>query len=108
METPSLPRYNTRARAHQHSANNALHLAPCVFRPITFKNNKGFHAAPKQASNHIPMTNAVINQDTGARLEYLEANMGHLLLLDVERGDLQCCMPVYGSPSEMLHAWGSL
>jgi hypothetical protein len=70
MERPSLPRYNTRVRAHQHSANNTQHLAPRVFCPIIFTNTQGFHAAPKQAINHIPMANAVINQETGARLEY--------------------------------------
>jgi hypothetical protein len=68
METPSLPRYNTRARAHQHSYNQAQFLAPHFFRPIAFTNNQGVHVSPKQATNHIPMTNAVINQDTGASL----------------------------------------
>jgi hypothetical protein len=70
METPSLPRYKTRTRARQHSANNAQHHAPRVFRPITFTNTQGFHTSPKQAINQIPMVNAVINQDTGASLEY--------------------------------------
>jgi hypothetical protein len=70
METPSLRRYNTRARAHQHSANQAQHLAPHVFLPITFTNTQDFHASPKQAINHIPMANAVINQNTGNSLEY--------------------------------------
>jgi hypothetical protein len=41
METTSLPRYNTRARARQHSANQAYFLAPRVFLPIAFKNNQG-------------------------------------------------------------------
>jgi hypothetical protein len=41
METPSLPRYNTRARARQHSANQAQHLAPYVLRPITLTNMTG-------------------------------------------------------------------
>jgi hypothetical protein len=70
METPSLPRYNTRARARQHSANNAQHRAPHVLRPITFTNTQVFNADPKQAINHIPMANAVIDQDTGSILEY--------------------------------------
>jgi hypothetical protein len=70
MKTPSLPRYNTRARALQHSANQAQILAPRVFRPISFTNTQGFHVALNQATNNIPMSNAVINQDTGASLEY--------------------------------------
>jgi hypothetical protein len=72
MESPSLPRFNTRARSSQHSANNAQHIAPCVFRPIPFTNTEVFHAAPKQAINQIPMVNAVINQETGASLEYCQ------------------------------------
>jgi hypothetical protein len=36
LETPSLPRYNTRARAQQHSAHSIQHHAPRVFCPITF------------------------------------------------------------------------
>jgi hypothetical protein len=70
METPSLPRYATRGRARQHSANNAHNHAPHVSRPLTFTSTQVFHAAPKQAINQIPMANAVINQDTGASLEY--------------------------------------
>jgi hypothetical protein len=70
METPSLPRYNTRERERQHSANQDRYHASCVFRPITFKNTQGFHVAPKQVSKHILMANAVINQDTGAILDY--------------------------------------
>jgi hypothetical protein len=70
METPSLPRYNTRSRTFQHSANQAQFLAPRVFRPIAFTNNQGVDVAPGKATNHIPMVNAVINQDTGASLEY--------------------------------------
>jgi hypothetical protein len=70
MEAPSLPRYNTRARTRQHSANQAQLLAPRVFCPITLTNTQGFNAAPKQANNNIPMANAVINQDTGAGLDY--------------------------------------
>jgi hypothetical protein len=37
---------------------------------FTFTNTQVFNAAPKQAVNHIHMANAVINQDTGASLEY--------------------------------------
>jgi hypothetical protein len=70
METPSLPRYNTRARARKHSANQAQFLAPRFFRPNAFTNTQGVHVAPRQATNHIPMANAVINQDTGTSLDY--------------------------------------
>jgi hypothetical protein len=48
METPSLPRYNTRARARQQSANQVHLLAPRVLRPITFINTQGFHTAQKK------------------------------------------------------------
>jgi hypothetical protein len=41
-----------------------------VFCPIAFTNNQGVDVAPTQASNHIPMDNAVINQDSGSSLEY--------------------------------------
>jgi hypothetical protein len=68
IETPALPRYNTRSRSRQHSANQAKFLAPHIFRPIAFTNN---HTMPlTQAPNLIPMANAVINEDTGAILEY--------------------------------------
>jgi hypothetical protein len=70
METPSLPRYNTRARARQHSANQAQFLAPRVFRPIAFMDNQSVDVSPIQATNHIPMSNAEINQETCASLEY--------------------------------------
>jgi hypothetical protein len=70
MVTPSLHRYNTRSRARQNSVNNAQHHAPCVLCPITLSNTQVFHADPKQAINQFTMANAVINQDTGARLEY--------------------------------------
>jgi hypothetical protein len=70
MESPSLPRYNTRARAHQHSANQAHFLAPRIFRPIAFTNNQGVDVTPRKATNNIPMVNVVINQDTSVSLEY--------------------------------------
>jgi hypothetical protein len=70
METPSLPRYNTRARERQHSANQAQFLAPHDLRTIIFTNTQGFHVAPMQAINDIPMDNDVINQETDASLEY--------------------------------------
>jgi hypothetical protein len=50
-ETPSLPSYNTKSRARQHSDNNDRHHAPRVFLPITFTNTQVFHTAPKQAIN---------------------------------------------------------
>jgi hypothetical protein len=40
METPAIPRYNTRSRARQHSANQAQFLAPRILRPIAFTNNQ--------------------------------------------------------------------
>jgi hypothetical protein len=70
MEASTLPRHTTRARARQHSANNAQHHSPRVFRPIIFTNTQVFHAAPKQAINQIPMANDVIKENTGASLEY--------------------------------------
>jgi hypothetical protein len=70
METPALPRYNTRSRARQHSANQAQFLAPCIFRPIAFTNNQTIDMPLTQAHNPITMANAVINEDTGAILEY--------------------------------------
>jgi hypothetical protein len=68
-ETPSTPRYTTRTGAQQHSANSVKHHVPRV-TPLTFTNTQGFHIAPQRAINHIPMTNDVINQDTGVSLEY--------------------------------------
>jgi hypothetical protein len=72
METPAIPRYNTRARSRQQSANQAQFLAPRIFRPIAFTNNQSSVVTLTQAPNPnpIPMANAVINQDTGASLEY--------------------------------------
>jgi hypothetical protein len=40
METPAPPKYNTRARAHQQSVNQAKFLAPRISRPIAFTNNQ--------------------------------------------------------------------
>jgi hypothetical protein len=71
METPALPRYNTRVRARQHSANEAQFLAPRNLRPIAFTNNQSIALTLTQAPNHIPMANAVIHQNTGSSLEYL-------------------------------------
>jgi hypothetical protein len=59
--SPAIPRYNTRARAHQHAAHLAQTRCPRIFRPLAF--------APCQT---IPkhMANSVINEETGASLEY--------------------------------------
>jgi hypothetical protein len=70
VEYPSLPRYSTRVRERQHSANQAQFLAPWIFLPIAFTNNQGVDVTPIQDTNHIPMANDVINQDTGASLDY--------------------------------------
>jgi hypothetical protein len=40
METPALPRYNTRARARQHSANQAHFLAPRISAPLYLQTTK--------------------------------------------------------------------
>jgi hypothetical protein len=69
METPALPRYNTRARSRQHSANQAQFLTPRIFRPISFTNNQSISVTSTQVPNPIPMVNAVINQETGASLD---------------------------------------
>ena len=70
MEAPAPPRYNTRARTQRHLANIVQHQAPRVFRPITFTATSGGNCSPQPAYNQIPMANAVINEDTGASLEY--------------------------------------
>jgi hypothetical protein len=70
METPAVPRYNTRARARQHSANQAHTLTPRIFRPITFTNKQTITFPFKKAPQTMPMANSVINEDTGASLEY--------------------------------------
>jgi hypothetical protein len=64
------PRYNTRARARHHSANQAQFLDQRIFRPIAFTNNQYITVTSTQAPNPISMANAVINHDTGASLEY--------------------------------------
>jgi hypothetical protein len=70
MDTQALPRYNTRARARQHSANQAQFLAPRIFCPIEFTNNQTIPLT--QAPNPIPIATAtaIINEDTGSSLEY--------------------------------------
>jgi hypothetical protein len=70
METPAVPRYNTRSRARQHSANKAHTLTPRIFRPIAFTHNQAITLPFKQAPKTMPMANSVINEDTGAILEY--------------------------------------
>jgi hypothetical protein len=68
MESPSPQRYNTRARAQHHSSNIAQQNAPRIL--CTFTAVSGCHVAPQKAYNQITMVNDVINQDTGASLEY--------------------------------------
>jgi hypothetical protein len=70
MDTPSLPRYNTRARVQQHYAHSVQNYAPRVFFPITFTNTQVCQISPQHTINQIPMANDVINQDTGDSLEY--------------------------------------
>jgi hypothetical protein len=61
MTTPTIPQYNTRALARQHAAHQAQTLSPRIFRPIAF-------TSPQHIP--MPMANSVINEDTGASLEY--------------------------------------
>jgi hypothetical protein len=70
METPAIPRYNTRARARQHSANQAHTLKKHIFCPIAFTSKKYVAMPITQAPWPFPMANAVKNEDTGASLEY--------------------------------------
>jgi hypothetical protein len=68
MESPPPQRYNTRARAQQHSSHSAQQNAPRIF--CTFTAVSGCHVARQKAYNQITMVNDVINQDTCASLEY--------------------------------------
>jgi hypothetical protein len=61
MDTPTVPQYNTRALARQHSAHQAQTLSPRIFRTIVFTTHQNIN---------MPMANSVINEDTGASLEY--------------------------------------
>jgi hypothetical protein len=70
METLAIPRYNTRAIASQHSANQAHTLKQSILCPIDFKRNKAFAIPITQAPRTMPMANEVVNEDTGASLEY--------------------------------------
>jgi hypothetical protein len=72
METPAVPRYNTRARARQHSVHQAQTLSPRNFRPIAFTNNQNMTFPIQQNPQTMPMANPVINEDTGASLKYLQ------------------------------------
>jgi hypothetical protein len=59
--TPTISRYNTRTIARQHAAHLAQTRRPRIFLPLAF--------SPRQT---IPkhMSNSVINDETGASLEY--------------------------------------
>jgi hypothetical protein len=70
METPAVPRYNTRDLAHQHSAHQAKTLSPRIFRPIAFTTNQNITLPIQHNPLAMPMVNSVINEDTGASLEY--------------------------------------
>jgi hypothetical protein len=59
--SPAIPRYNTRARARQHAAHLVQTRRPRIFRPLSF--------APRQTMPKH-MANSVINEETGASLEY--------------------------------------
>jgi hypothetical protein len=59
--TPTIPRYNTRTLARHHAAHLAQTRRPRVFRPLAFSPRQ---TMPKQ------MANSVINEYTGASLEY--------------------------------------
>jgi hypothetical protein len=70
MENPAVPRYNTRALARQHSAHQAQTLIPRILRSIAFTNNQNITLPIQQNPQTMPMANSVINEDTGASLEY--------------------------------------
>jgi hypothetical protein len=70
METPAVPRYNTRARARQHSAHQAQTLSPRIFLPIAFTDNQKITLPIHQNPQTMPMANSVINEDTGTSLKY--------------------------------------
>jgi hypothetical protein len=69
METPAVPRYNTRARALQHSAHQAQTLSPRILRLLAFTNNQNITFPIQQNPQTMPMSNSVINEDTNS-LEY--------------------------------------
>jgi hypothetical protein len=70
MTTPAVPRYNTRALARQHSTHQAQTLSPRIFRTIAFTTNQNITWPMQQNPLTMPMANSVINEDTGASLEY--------------------------------------
>jgi hypothetical protein len=70
METQAVLRYNTRSLAQQHSAHQAQTLSPRIFSPIAFTNNQNITLPIQQNPLTMPMANSVINEDTGASLEY--------------------------------------
>jgi hypothetical protein len=70
METPDVPRYNTRARSRQHSVNQDHTLTSRIFRPISLTNNQTIALPFKQATQNMPMENSVINEETGSSLEF--------------------------------------
>jgi hypothetical protein len=70
MDTPSILRYKIRARARQHSVKQAHTLKQRIFRPISFTSNQAVDMPLIKAPQTMPMANAVINEDTGASLEY--------------------------------------
>jgi hypothetical protein len=55
METPAFPRYNTRARARQNSANQAHTLKPRILHPIAFTSNKAVAIPLTQAPRTMSM-----------------------------------------------------
>jgi hypothetical protein len=59
--TPTIPRFNTRALARQHAAHQAQTLRPWIFCPLALP---PCQTMPKQ------MANSVINEETGASIEY--------------------------------------
>jgi hypothetical protein len=59
--SPTIPRYNTRTLERQHAAHLAQTRRPRVFRPLAFAHRQ---TMPKH------MANSVINEETGASLEY--------------------------------------
>jgi hypothetical protein len=61
MTTQTFPRYNIRDLASQHAAHQAQTLSLRIFRPIVFTTHKNIS---------MPMANSVINENTGASLEY--------------------------------------
>jgi hypothetical protein len=70
MESPAVPRYNTRAWALQYSAHQTRNISPRIFRPIAFTYNHNITFPIQQNRQTMPMANSVINEDTSASLKY--------------------------------------